>query len=122
MQYTGKNCAASNNDQDPKKTQCEGDPRFESEVFIRASDKENPDDSKAKVWFEGMVELDDTFDIDATNAGDDKLKSSTWALIYGSRGGRLLQKINFHTSCSQPLAIGDQFGSLVLEDIELVPK
>jgi hypothetical protein len=122
MQYTGENCAASNNDQNPKKTLCEGDPDFDSEVFVRASDKENPDDKKAKVWFEGMVDLNDTFDIDATNAGEDKLKSSTYALIYDSRGGKLLQKIEFHTSCSQPLAVGDQFGSLVLEDIELVPK
>ena len=122
MQYTGENCAASNNAQDPKKTLCEGDPGYNSKVFIRVSDKENPDDSKAKVWFKGMVDLNDTFGIDATNAGEDKLKSNTWALIYDNRGGRLLQKINFHTSCSQPLAIGDQFGSLVLEDIELVPK
>jgi hypothetical protein len=122
MQYTGEDCTASNNDQDPKKTQCEGDPGSDPNVFIRASDKEDPDDSKANVWFEGMVDLNDTFDIDAANAGEETLKSNTWALIYNSEGGRLLQKINFHTSCSQPLAVGDQFGSLVLEDIVLVPK
>jgi hypothetical protein len=122
MQYTGEDCTASNNDQDPKKTLCEGDPNDDLKVFIRASDKEKPDDSKAKVWFEGPVDLNDTFDIDATNAGEDKLKSNTWVLIFDSRGGKLLQKINFHTSCSQPLAVGDQFGSLILEDIELVPK
>jgi len=122
MQYTGQDCAASNNDQDPKKTQCLGDPNFESEVFIRASDKETPDDSKANVWFEGLVDRNDTFYIDAANAGEDQLKSNTWVHIYGSRGGRLLQKVNFHTSCSQPLAVGDQFGSLVLEDIELISK
>ena len=92
-------------------------------MFIRASDKEKPDDSKAKVWFEGLVDRSNgVFNIDATNAGEDKLKSNTWVLIFDSRGGRLLQKINFHTSCSQPLAVGDQFGSLILEDIELVPK
>jgi hypothetical protein len=122
MQYTGEDCAASNNSQDSEKTLCDGDPDFDPQVFIRASDKEKPDDSKANVWFEGLVELNDTFDIDAANAGEDKLKSSTYALIYDSRGGRLLQEIKFHTSCSQPLAVGDQFGSLVLEDIELVAK
>ena len=81
-------------------------------MFIRASDKENPDDSKAKVWFEGLVDINDTFDIDATNAGEDKLKPTTYALIYdsGGKGGSLLQKVKFHTSCSQPLAVGDQFG------------
>jgi hypothetical protein len=123
MQYTGEDCTASNNEQDSKKTRCEGDPKFEPQVFIRASDKEKPDDSKAKVWFEGLVDLNDVFIIDATNAGEDKLKPNTWVLIFESRrGGTLLQKINFHTSCSQPLAVGDQFGSLILEDIELVPK
>ena len=126
MQYTGEDCAASNNDQDPKKTLCEGDPRSDTKVFIRASDKEDPVDSKAKVWFEGMVDLNlnYTFDINAANAGEDTLKSNTWALIYDSedKDRSLLQKINFHTSCSQPLAVGDQFGSLVLKDIELVPK
>jgi hypothetical protein len=122
VEYTGEYCRASDNDQDPQKTNCEGDPDFESEVFIRASDKENPEDSNARVWFEGLVELNDTFDIDAASAGEDELKSNTWVLIYESRGGRLLQKVNFHTSCSQPLAVGDQFGSLVLKDIELVSE
>lgn len=123
MQYTGEDCTASSNSQDPDKTQCEGDPDFESEVFIRVSDKENPDDPKAKVWFEGEVDLEDTFTIDAGNAGEDKLKSNAWALIYESDDDeQLLQKINFHTSCSQPLAVGDQFGSLILEDMELVEK
>ena len=140
MRYTGEDCSASDNDQDPKKTSCEGDPDSESKVFVRASDKENSDDKKAKVWFEGIVERNHTFDIDATNAGEDYLKSNTWIHIYDPKDGddedddddndrrhkhgdddrKYLQKVNFHTSCSQPLAVGDQFGSLVLEDMELV--
>ena len=79
MQYTGENCAASNNSQDLDKILCEGNRRLEDKVFIRASDKENPDDKKAKVWFEGIVDLNETFNIDATNAGEDKLKSNTYA-------------------------------------------
>ena len=35
-------------------------------VIIRASDKEDPNDGGAKVWFEGQVDLNDTYDIDAT--------------------------------------------------------
>jgi len=121
MLYTGEDCTASENAQDPEKTLCEGDPAFESEVFIRVSDKEKPDDPKAKVWFEGEVDIDETFDIDAANADEDTLKANTWVFIYDD-DDELLQKINFHTSCSQPLSIGDQFGSLILEDMELVKK
>ena len=126
MRYTGEDCAASNNSQDPKKTSCNGDPNFDSKVFIRAIDKKDPYDPKANVWFEGTVELKDTFkdtfEIDATNAGKDELKAETWVFIYDFLGDTLLQKISFHTSCSQPLAVNDQFGSLILEDIEFVLK
>ena len=36
--------------------------------------------------------------------------------IYDAEGGVLLETVQFHTSCSQPLAVGDEFGSLVLFD------
>ncbi len=32
--------------------------------------------------------------------------------------GNLLQAVKFHTSCSQPLNVGDQFGALQLLDLE----
>ena len=122
MRYTGEDCAASNHYQDPKKTSCEGDPNFDPKVFVSAIDKKDPHDSKANVWFEGTVKFKDTFQIDATNAGKDKLKAETWVFIYDHLGGTLLQKIKFHTSCSQPLAVEDHFGSLILKDIEFVHK
>ena len=31
--------------------------------------------------------------------------------------GNLLQAVEFHTSCSQPLVKGDQFGSVELVDL-----
>jgi hypothetical protein len=34
--------------------------------------------------------------------------------IFAREGGPLLQSLTIHTSCSQPLNIGDQFGSMVL--------
>ena len=52
------------------------------------------------------------FDIDAANAGEDKLKSETW--IHLIDGDMLLQTVGFHTSCSQPLHVGDQFGASLL--------
>lgn len=83
-------------------------------MHIIATDKANPNDPKAKVWFNGTVGLNDTFDIDAMNAGETLLKADTYVKIF-ALNGTLLQDIKFHTSCSQPLNVGDQFGSLKLE-------
>ena len=46
-------------------------------------------------------------------AGEKKLKAVTYVSIF-DRDDHLLQTVEFHTSCSQPLSEGDQFGSLVL--------
>jgi len=78
-------------------------------------DKANPNDNRAKVWFDGQVDLYSTFWIDATNGGENKLKAKTFVHIYDG-GGNLLQFIEFHTSCSQPLDAGDQFGSILMID------
>ncbi|MCS6806044.1 MAG: hypothetical protein RMM98_17295 [Acidobacteriota bacterium] len=114
MRYTGEDCSASNHAQAPGKVTCTGNPNFASPVRIRTTNKSNPNDSKAKVWFDGTVNLNETFVIDA---GREKhLKSDTYVFIYSTVGNRpLLQTVKFHTSCSQPLRTGDQFGSLVLE-------
>ena len=113
MQYTGESCAASNHHQDPGEVSCEGDPEFASPVHIRATNRKNPDDPNAKILFDGEVDLNQNFDIDATNAGETKLKANTHVFIYAT-DSTLLQTIKFHTSCSQPLVKGDQFGSLKL--------
>ena len=41
------------------------------------------------------------------------MPTNSYAYIYS--GGVLVQKIQYHTSCSQPLRVGDQFGSLHLD-------
>lgn len=68
-----------------------------------------------KVFFEGEVDLGAVFFIDADNIpGEDKLDSSTEIFIYDVSMTTLLQRIIFHTSCSQDLALGNQFGGLVV--------
>ena len=115
MLYTGQSCDFSNHSQSADKAICSGDPDGASLVNIVVSDKKNPDDPKAKTWFDGTVELGTTFDINAGNAGATKLGPNTCVLIY-DLAGNLLQNLEFHSSCSQPLNVGDQFGSLILED------
>lgn len=113
--YTGEGCQATMHSQDPNKVTCEGDPLFESVVHIRATDRKNPNDTGGSVWFEGNVALDAQFIIDATAAGKSKLKSNTYVHIFDTSSGDLLQTLKFHTSCSQSLFVGDQFGSIVVD-------
>ena len=113
MLYTGDNVL--NHDQDPRKVSVEGDPGFASEVHIIAADKKLADlyKTKTKIFFNGTVLLGETFGIDATAAGADKLKANTYVHIFDLEG-EVLQTIKFHTSCSQPLALGDEFGGVQL--------
>ena len=120
VEYTGQDCSATNHNQDPSKVECAGDPVFATPVRILAQDKENPNDPNRKIWFDGEVTLNSTFWIDATNAVETKLKAETFVFIYDLQTGNLLQAIKFHTSCSQPLGEGDQFGSLLM--IDFIPE
>ena len=108
MLYTGDNVV--DHYQDDGKVVVTGDPMFAMPVRIIASEKENGD---GKIYFDGMVNVGETFVIDAALAGDSELRSETWVTVYDANGN-VLQSIKFHTSCSQPLTIGDQFGSVQL--------
>jgi len=113
VMYVGGGSDDSDHSQDAKKASVDPEePISALTVHIIASDKKKVDDSKAKVWFEGDVNLGETFDIDAANAGEKHLKADTYVHISDASG--ILQTVKFHTSCSQPLSIGDQFGSLLL--------
>ncbi|KAA3622651.1 MAG: hypothetical protein DWQ02_25695, partial [Bacteroidetes bacterium] len=112
MQYTGEDCSATVTTQPDDKWNCDGDPASAGTVYIVANDDDNP--NNGLIWFTGTVNLNETFVVDAGNAGETKLKSNTVIHIFDTQGGALLQKVNFHTSCSQPLATGDQWGSVLL--------
>jgi hypothetical protein len=119
LEYTGKDCGASSNSQD--QDTCQGDPAGASPVLIRATTKQDPFHPKAKVWFEGEVSLHDNpeFDLDATSCqgqacrNETRLGGETFVSIF-DKNGVLLQNVAIHTSCSEPLNFGDQFGSLRL--------
>ncbi|MCH8871007.1 MAG: hypothetical protein IIC85_14945, partial [Chloroflexi bacterium] len=111
MMYTGDDNPTSHT-QDPSKAVITGSIFNTDPVHIIATDKRDPSSSKAKVWFDGPVALGGTFDIDATSLGRRRLSSNTYVHVFN--GVTLLQSIKFHTSCSQPLNLGDQFGSVLL--------
>jgi hypothetical protein len=55
------------------------------------------------------VNVGDTVVLDGNGQ---KLDSETNVII--TKGNSVLQRINFHTSCSVPLAVGDQHGGIVI--------
>ena len=114
MRYLAEDCAATSHSQDPGKVECTDFGALPATVFILATDKEDPFSSKAKEWFSGDVSDGQLYSIDAGNAGETKLSTNTFIHIFDVEGGTLLQKVKFHTSCSQPLLIGDQFGASVI--------
>jgi hypothetical protein len=114
MRYTGDDCSATSHTQDPSKVSCSGNPMQAPMVVIRASNDPDPKKSGARVWFQGAVALGSAFAIDAGNAGQTRLETDTYVHVMDGNG-TVLQAIKFHTSCSQPLSIGNQFGSIRLE-------
>jgi hypothetical protein len=97
MRYTGDGPEATSNSQDPGNVIVTGDPNDASPVVIAVNG--------AVV---GTVELGETFEV--------VVDGSNTNVVISTPDGQPLQEVDFHTSCSQPLFIGDQFGALELVD------
>lgn len=110
LEYTGQGCGASSHSQDPTKVKCSGDPSFAEPVNILATDKKH-----TKNWgLASAVPIGGHVVVDAADEGKDNLDSETLVIITNATGDVVLQEVAFHTSCSQPLSVGDQFGSMRL--------
>jgi hypothetical protein len=115
MRYEGDDCSATSSSQAAGFVTCEDFGPLPATVFIRSTNKPfgagNP-----VVWFEGTVMLGETFVIDAANGGEPRLRGNTYIHVLDAAGGTLLQSAGFHTSCSQPLFVGDRFGASLIVD------
>ena len=116
MEYIGGD--DSMNSQDSSKVEIIGNPGTTSPVYIIAHNKDEPFKSDAKIWFSGAVDLNETFIIDSLPFRDE-LESKTFVYIFDGAdvpqpSETLLQTVEFHTSCSQPLLLGDIFGAIQL--------
>ncbi len=101
--YVGGSCADSNHSQGSSKSTCSGDSSGVEPVTVELSDKHGG------VYVSQLVNVGDTITLDGNGA---KLDSETNVVI--SQGGSVIQSINFHTSCSVPLAVGDQHGGIII--------
>jgi len=104
--YTGLDCSASDNSQDATKATCSGDPALAASVHILATGEKG-------TMFDGVVSLGGAFWLDPTLYGGTKFSSNVDVLI-SDTAGNLLQTLKFHASCSEPLFVGDVFGSMEL--------
>ncbi len=114
LEYTGLGCAASNNTQDAKKVSCAGDAAGAEPVDILVVDKKKTGRIYADVT---GVSIGGSILAAAVNAGKAEFAGDTRVMIFDSGSGALLEELTFHTSCSQPLNVGDQFGSMTLTEL-----
>ena len=105
--YRGNDCAGSLHDQGSD-VACAGTPNFLTEVIIMVTDRRGRD-----VFFHDTVSLGEPFTIDGSFTRSRKVAPTTVVEIF-DLGGNLLQEVRFHTSCSQPLRLGDRFGAVEL--------
>ncbi|MCR9064184.1 MAG: Ig-like domain-containing protein, partial [Cytophagales bacterium] len=108
--YNGKNCSESLNSQGTKggKWDCQeagSGPNGDANVYIVVNNGQ----------YTGNVAIGSEFTL--TNGGS-TLTNPVEISIYSQQGGSLLQYVEVHTSCSAPIVIGDQFGSLVLNQVK----
>jgi hypothetical protein len=112
FEYTGEPCSASNNSQDPGKATCSGPLMGETPIQVVVTSDAVTVSPSTEVVSTGPPPTLVTF-----TATADRLKSEISFDI--RQGGVTLQSLTVHTSCSQPLAVNDQFGSMRVHSVVL---
>jgi hypothetical protein len=113
MKYTRDDCSKMIHHQAAGKALCSGNSgQLPESVYIRVTDNSSAKDFRCMTFFKGTVQAGQNYTIDAGVVG--ALKANTYIYIYDAPNGKLLQSVQVHTSCSQPLAAGDQFGANLL--------
>ncbi len=104
FEYTGSACQ-SPLPQPSDKASCSGNPFGANDVSVIYTGK---DPAKFTLTPNSGIDVGESFAFTAT--GRDELHSDSTFLIQGPGG--VLQSVKLHTSCSQPLRCGDEFGAL----------
>ena len=115
LRYTGGDCSQTSHNQDPGKVSCTDFPPLVEPVWIVIS---KPDGTNVSLDTGGaVVKFGDIVTATAANAGRSEFDSESLVQVFDENND-LLQELVFHTSCSQPLAPGDQFGSVKVVGFE----
>lgn len=114
LRYTGGGCAESDNNQDPSKAVCTATPSggiVTGDIEVRAAGNQYFSDY---IYTVDPTTVPPGGEFTITFGGND-LKADSYVEIVDDTGVTELNRI--HTSCSQPLAAGDVFGSLTVVGI-----
>ena len=120
FELTGASLTATDgNAQDPGKVELTPDPSIalSGDLWVVAGNKDLTRDNADEVYFSGPVTVGDLFTVDSRMAGKDKISNPLFINIYSAdpaTGGTIVQTIEIHTSCSQPIRLGDTYGSVTL--------
>ena len=104
-------------DQDPGKAEILFDSGMVDDdgiSFVVVTDQSDPVKALAadgKQFFRGDVAIDATFE---ANEDTDSFGSTTYIHFFDEASGGLLQSVEYHTSCSQPIRLGDVIGNATL--------
>lgn len=107
FRYTGDSAKATKTSQSKLSYLVLGDAKDAPSVRIVVTDG-----SLKKVSFDGVVGIGQEFLVEGT-ASADRMASQSIAWVY-STSGKLVQTVYLATGCSQPLVLGDQWGSIQL--------
>jgi hypothetical protein len=103
----------SNNTQESGKWSCSGNPNGAAPVQVVMT----KDADKFDVAPSSGINIGGTFEIRMKEDG----KEFPSEIKFDIRNGQTLQSLRFHTSCSQDLRVGDQFGSVILSEFFPAP-
>ena len=118
LAYVGGDCSFESS-QDSSKARCLVDTGVLPEtVIIRVSDK-RANDRRGKIYLpDTVVTIGDVVTASAATARKKDFKAKTYVAFFDVNTGALLREVEFHTSCSQPLNLGNLFGGLRVVGID----
>lgn len=113
LRYTGGDCDETMTSQDPGKVTC-NDSALPGTFPVRVivSDGANPPPYSNAYVDESPLVVGDLITVEANQCSHSNLTSTTGFWIKKASDDSLVQDGSFHTSCSQPLNLGDQIGAL----------
>ena len=113
LEYSGDNCDFTNNQQSGKvRCRVRGSVPEVAQIRVMGGTQVYYRGSNVSVGSEILLTPPDPRTPLARNT---KVRIKT-------RRGKLVQLVRFHSSCSEPLERGDQFGSLVVKDLVAMPR
>jgi len=115
LRYTGTGCSGSHNSMAAGKVVCTdigSGPNNTDPIYITATDSATP--GAGHVFFSGFVPLNGSFTVSATAGGLSQLTTNTYFYFSTTATGPALENLSVHTSCSQPLIPGEQYGTIQL--------